>query len=54
METAELPNLIIEDDITLDHSFATALGLLRVGMDTLAGAPEETGLRAKISKLLQH
>lgn len=37
----------------LDHSFATALGLLRVGIDTLASAPEETGIRAKISKLLQ-
>lgn len=37
----------------LDHSFATALGLLRVGVDTLAGAPEENKLRAKISKLLQ-
>ncbi|MBR2855722.1 pilus assembly protein PilM [Candidatus Saccharibacteria bacterium] len=54
METAELPNLIVDESTQLDHSFATALGLLRVGMDTLAGAPEETGLRAKISKLLQH
>ena len=54
MDTAELPNLVIEDDTELDHSYATALGLLRVGMDTLAGAPEENTLRAKISKLLQH
>ena len=53
LDTAELPNLIIDDHITLDHSFATALGLLRVGVDTLAGAPEENKLRAKISKLLQ-
>ncbi|MBR0430945.1 pilus assembly protein PilM [Candidatus Saccharibacteria bacterium] len=37
----------------LDHSFATALGLLRVGIDTLAGAPEENKLKSKISKLLQ-
>jgi cell division protein FtsA len=54
MDTAELPNLITDEIDTLDHSYATALGLLRVGMDTLAGAPEENSLRAKISKLLQH
>jgi hypothetical protein len=55
MDVAELPNLIINDEeSTLDHSFATALGLLRVGTDTLASAPEENKLKAKISKLLQH
>lgn len=37
----------------LDHSFITAIGLLRVGVDTLAGAPPENKLKAKISKLLQ-
>ena len=54
----DLPNLDIshlnaEGTSYLDHSFATALGLLRVGVDTLASAPEENKLRAKISKLLQ-
>ncbi len=53
MDVMDLPNLIINDQTKLDHSFATALGLLRVGMDTLAGAPEENKLKAKISKLLQ-
>ena len=53
LDVAELPNLIMDDDLSIDHSFATALGLLRVGIDTLAGAPEENKLRAKISKLLQ-
>lgn len=38
----------------LDHSFTTALGLLRVGVDTLAGAPQENKLKAKIAKLLQN
>ena len=51
IDIAELPNLITKD-FALDHSFATALGLLRVGADTLASSPEETGLRAKINKLL--
>lgn len=56
MEVAELPNLVLDDDETtsLDHSFATAIGLLRVGIDTLAGAPEENKLKARIAKLLQH
>lgn len=53
IDVAELPDLIIKPDFELDHSYATALGLLRVGVDTLAGAPEEHSLRAKISKLLQ-
>ena len=58
IDVAELPDLItdrlnVEGLSQLDHSFATALGLLRVGIDTLAAAPEENHLRAKISKLLQ-
>lgn len=38
----------------LDFSYATALGLLRVGSDTLAGSPEEGKLRAKIARILQN
>lgn len=53
IEVDELPNLIVGDH-ELDHSFATALGLLRVGVDTLAGAPEEHKLKAKLAKLLQN
>ena len=53
IDVAELPNLENEEKFELDHSYATALGLLRVGTDTLAGAPEENKLKAKIAKLLQ-
>ena len=53
MDVAELPDLKNLDKFKIDHSYATALGLLRVGIDTLAGAPEEHKLRAKIAKLLQ-
>ena len=58
IDIEDLPNLDthrlnIEGMSHLDHSYATALGLLRVGVDTLASAPEENKLRAKISKLLQ-
>ena len=45
---------LLKSNMTLDHSFATALGLLRVGTDTLAGAPEENKLKARINKLLQN
>lgn len=55
LEVQGLPNLILgKFSSKLDHSFATALGLLRVGTDTLEGAPEEGGLRAKFAKLLQN
>ena len=54
MDVNELPNLIIDEEDHLDHSFATAIGLLRVGVDTLAGSPEENKIKAKIAKLLQN
>ena len=59
IDVSELPDLTTarlsaEGLSLLDHSFATALGLLRVGVDTLAGAPPENKLKAKIAKLLQN
>ncbi len=54
IEVKDLPNLTIKDEFNLDYSYATALGLLRVGVDTLAGAPSENKLRAKIAKILQN
>lgn len=54
VDIAELPGLKPKESITLDHSYATALGLIRVGADTLLAAPEENKLRARISKLLQN
>ncbi len=54
IEIDDLPNLILKNDFHLDYSYATALGLLRVGVDTLAGAPSENKFRAKIAKILQN
>lgn len=55
LDITGLPNLILGSHADeLDYSFATALGLLRVGTDTLEGAPEEGGLKAKFAKLLQN
>ena len=45
---------LLKTNITLDHSFATALGLLRVGVDTLISTPSENKLKARINKLLQN
>ncbi len=41
-------------DRELDHTFVTAMGLLRVGMDTLVGVPENGSLKAKLSRLLKN
>ena len=41
-------------DRELDHTFITALGLLRVGMDTLVGVPDNASLKAKLSRLLKN
>jgi len=41
-------------DRELDHTFITAMGLLRVGMDTLVGVPENSSFRAKLAKLLKN
>lgn len=54
IDVAAMPGLAIPEDITLDYSYATALGLLRVGMDTIAGAPEANKLRTKIARLLEN
>ncbi len=43
-----------DTDRELDYTFITALGLLRVGMDTLIGVPENSSLKAKLSRLLKN
>lgn len=54
VEISDIPGIKNTTATTLDHSYVTALGLLRVALDTLAGTPEESGLRAKLAKLLQN
>ena len=54
IDVATLPGITYRTKTPLDHSYATALGLLRVGVDTLASAPDENNLRTKIAKLLQN
>ena len=49
-----LPDIEFKSKTELDHSYATALGLLRVGVDTLENDTENDSLKSKISKLLQN
>lgn len=54
VNSTDIPDIKNNTMSTLDHSFITALGLLRVALDTLAGSPNEGGIRAKFAKLLQN
>lgn len=54
VESSDIPGINNQTQVTLDHSYITALGLLRVALDTLAGIPEEDGVRGKLAKLLQN
>ncbi|MBQ8992327.1 rod shape-determining protein [Candidatus Saccharibacteria bacterium] len=54
VDSSDLPGVFNRSSAELDHSFVTAVGLLRVALDTLAGAPEEGGIRAKLSRVLQN
>ena len=54
LDDPDIPGLKNATDFDLDYSFITAFGLLRVALDTLAGTEEDTGLRAKLAKLLQN
>jgi len=54
VDSNDIPGIENKTSTNLDHSYVTALGLLRVALDTLAGAPEEGGVRAKLAKLLQN
>ena len=54
VDSEDIPGIVNSTDIELDHSFITALGLLRVSLDTLAGSPEGGSIRARISKILQN
>ena len=51
---ADIPGIHNQTSATLDYSYVTALGLLRVALDTLAGTPEDDGIRSKLARLLQN
>lgn len=49
----DVPGIINDTDRELDHTFVTAMGLLRVGIDTLIGT-DSNSFRAKLAKLLRN
>lgn len=50
----DIPGIKNTTDRQLDHTFVTAMGLLRVGIDTLLGTSAATGIKAKLAKLLRN
>ena len=50
----EIPGIINTTETHIDHSFITAVGLLRVALDTLGTDTSDEGLRGKLAKLLQN
>lgn len=54
VNSSDIPGIENKTSTVLDHSYVTALGLLRVALDTLVGAPDEGGVRGKLAKLLQN
>lgn len=54
VESRDVPGIKNGTEVSLDYSYMTALGLLRVALDTLAGTPDDSGIRAKLAKLLQN
>lgn len=54
VDSNDIPGIENKTDTTLDHSYVTALGLLRVALDTLVGQPNENSVRGKLAKLLQN
>ena len=54
IDEADVPGLVNKTGKTLDYSYTTAFGLLRVGLDTLAGVPERGSLKERLAKLMQN
>lgn len=54
LDPEDVPGIYNETGLQLDHTFITAMGLLRVGMDTLVGTNVNNGIKAKLAKLLRN
>lgn len=54
VDSSDIPGIQNKTNVTLDYSYVTALGLLRVALDTLVGSPDDNGVRGKLAKLLQN
>jgi cell division protein FtsA len=54
IDPEDIPGVRNTTDKRLDHTLITAMGLLRVGVDTLVGTAAAGGIRAKLAKLLRN
>lgn len=54
IDSEDIPNIINNTDRELDHTFITAMGLLRVGIDTLLGTGDDKSIKAKLARLLKN
>ncbi len=50
----DMPGVINKTEKELDYSYITAFGLLRVGLDTLAGDSESDSLKERVAKFLRN
>lgn len=54
IDPEEIPDITNTTDRELDHTFITAMGLLRVGIDTLLGTGDDKSIKAKLARLLRN
>jgi len=54
IDPEDIPGIKNATNKKLDHTLITAMGLLRVGIDTLVGTSASGGIRVKLAKLLRN
>lgn len=54
IDPEDVPDMTNDTDRELDHTFITAMGLLRVGIDTLLGTGDDKSIKAKLARLLKN
>lgn len=54
IEPDDIPGIVNGTDRELDHTFVTAMGLLRVGIDTLVGTGNNNSVRNLVARILKN
>lgn len=54
IEPDDIPGIVNATDRELDHTFVTAMGLLRVGADTLIGTGNSNSVRNLVARILKN
>lgn len=53
IKTTDVVGVTDKTDSGLDHTFVTAMGLLRVGYDTMVGSSDADGIKDKLNRILR-